>query len=202
MSSDRALAKASSPQGYQSTGLPACCSRYGLVSLARRFIEWFSYCTRAMRRRSPVPCRRRLRVLPHHRHHHPAELHVSLFGHDGRDPFVPGVEHDFAVPTVELPHPSACPGPAPARCRPPAPREPTAPRSGRRRGSGPRSWRHRRRATQRCRGFSRVPWAHPPRQPPPPPPGQGAAVRPRSSSHLSSLGNPWHPWRRPPFAAP
>src|SRR5947209_1315805 len=31
-----ALAKASSPQGNQSTGLWACCSRYGLISRARR----------------------------------------------------------------------------------------------------------------------------------------------------------------------
>src|SRR6266404_6854538 len=34
--SERALAKASSPHGYQSTGLWACWSRYGLVSRARR----------------------------------------------------------------------------------------------------------------------------------------------------------------------
>ncbi len=33
----RARASASSPQGYQSTGLPACCWRYGEVSSARRF---------------------------------------------------------------------------------------------------------------------------------------------------------------------
>ena len=31
-----ARASASGPHGYQSTGLLACCSRYGLVSLARR----------------------------------------------------------------------------------------------------------------------------------------------------------------------
>src|SRR5436305_6537884 len=31
-----ALANASGPHGYQSTGLWACCSRYGLVSWARR----------------------------------------------------------------------------------------------------------------------------------------------------------------------
>src|SRR5258705_11490436 len=37
LSSLRARAKASSPQGYQSTGLCACCSRYGLVSRASRF---------------------------------------------------------------------------------------------------------------------------------------------------------------------
>jgi hypothetical protein len=35
--SSRALFNASSPHGYQSTGLWACCSRYGLVSRARRF---------------------------------------------------------------------------------------------------------------------------------------------------------------------
>src|SRR5690349_1150341 len=34
--SRRARASASSPHGYQSTGLCACCSRYGLVSFARR----------------------------------------------------------------------------------------------------------------------------------------------------------------------
>src|ERR1700730_11738033 len=32
----RACASASSPHGYQSTRLSACCCRYGLVSLARR----------------------------------------------------------------------------------------------------------------------------------------------------------------------
>src|ERR1044072_8256974 len=31
-----ARVSASSPHGYQSTGLFACCSRYGLVSLAKR----------------------------------------------------------------------------------------------------------------------------------------------------------------------
>src|SRR5215470_7096866 len=35
--SRRARASASSPHGCQSTGLSACCSRYGLVSPARRF---------------------------------------------------------------------------------------------------------------------------------------------------------------------
>src|SRR5262249_49842299 len=35
-SSRRARSSASLPQGYQSTGLWACCSRYGLVSCARR----------------------------------------------------------------------------------------------------------------------------------------------------------------------
>ena len=34
----RAAANASSPHGYQSTGLCACCSRYGLCSAARRFM--------------------------------------------------------------------------------------------------------------------------------------------------------------------
>ena len=38
MSSARARASASSPHGYQSTGLWACWRRYGLVSPARRFI--------------------------------------------------------------------------------------------------------------------------------------------------------------------
>ena len=37
MSSARARANASSPHAYQSTGLSACWSRYGLVSCARRF---------------------------------------------------------------------------------------------------------------------------------------------------------------------
>ena len=36
--SRRAFSKASSPQGYQSTGLCACCSRYGLFSCARRLV--------------------------------------------------------------------------------------------------------------------------------------------------------------------
>src|SRR5690349_16609771 len=36
--SERALSKASAPQGYQSTGLCACCSRYGLFSPARRLV--------------------------------------------------------------------------------------------------------------------------------------------------------------------
>ena len=34
-SSARARANASSPHGYQKTGLAACCSRYGLVLPAR-----------------------------------------------------------------------------------------------------------------------------------------------------------------------
>src|SRR6266496_2390434 len=38
LSSADARASASSPHGYQSTGFSACCSRYGLVSPARRFI--------------------------------------------------------------------------------------------------------------------------------------------------------------------
>src|SRR4029453_930975 len=38
LSSARARANASSPHGYQSTGLWACWSRYGLVSLARRLV--------------------------------------------------------------------------------------------------------------------------------------------------------------------
>src|SRR5947207_1708331 len=37
LSSWHALASASSPHGYQSTGLSACWRRYGLVSWARRF---------------------------------------------------------------------------------------------------------------------------------------------------------------------
>jgi len=36
LSSAAALAKASSPQGYHCTGMVACCSRYGLVSLINR----------------------------------------------------------------------------------------------------------------------------------------------------------------------
>src|SRR6266536_2133947 len=39
--SSRALAKASAPHGYQSTGLCACWRRYGDFSRARRFVcEW------------------------------------------------------------------------------------------------------------------------------------------------------------------
>src|SRR5581483_3379622 len=34
-----AFAKASGPHGYQSVGLWACMRRYGLVSLARRFVN-------------------------------------------------------------------------------------------------------------------------------------------------------------------
>src|SRR5919201_3297587 len=37
LSSSRARASASSPHAYQSTGLSACCRRYGLVSSASRF---------------------------------------------------------------------------------------------------------------------------------------------------------------------
>src|SRR6185437_8246849 len=37
--SDRARSSASSPQGYHSTGLSACWSRYGLVSPASRFMR-------------------------------------------------------------------------------------------------------------------------------------------------------------------
>src|SRR3977135_1618566 len=36
LSSALARVSASDPHGYQSTGLSACCSRYGLVSSARR----------------------------------------------------------------------------------------------------------------------------------------------------------------------
>ncbi len=36
LSSSRRRANAASPHGYQSTGLLACCSRYGLLSSARR----------------------------------------------------------------------------------------------------------------------------------------------------------------------
>src|SRR4249920_501492 len=36
--STRARSKAASPQGCQSTGLWACCSRYGLFSCARRLV--------------------------------------------------------------------------------------------------------------------------------------------------------------------
>src|SRR5947208_3240677 len=35
--SARAFASASGPHGYQSTGLCACCRKYGLVSWIRRF---------------------------------------------------------------------------------------------------------------------------------------------------------------------
>src|ERR687886_2439072 len=38
LSSARARVSASSPHGYQSTGLCACCSKYGLVSPARRLV--------------------------------------------------------------------------------------------------------------------------------------------------------------------
>src|ERR1041384_5749372 len=36
--STRAFVKASSPHGYQSTGLCACCKRYGLVSCCSRLV--------------------------------------------------------------------------------------------------------------------------------------------------------------------
>ena len=39
-----AFAKASSPHAYQSTGLCACWRRYGLVSLIRRFVCFFTVC--------------------------------------------------------------------------------------------------------------------------------------------------------------
>src|SRR6266851_3260100 len=38
LSSRRALSKASSPHGYQSTGLWACWSKYGLFSLIKRLV--------------------------------------------------------------------------------------------------------------------------------------------------------------------
>src|SRR5262245_19017076 len=38
-----ALANASGPQGNQSTGLWACCNRYGLDSLASRFAGCFGF---------------------------------------------------------------------------------------------------------------------------------------------------------------
>src|SRR5439155_27199601 len=43
LSSARALANAASPHANQSTGLLACCSKYGLRSAASRFITtlWF-----------------------------------------------------------------------------------------------------------------------------------------------------------------
>jgi tRNA modification GTPase len=44
LSSALALAKASSPHGYQSTGLDLCCNRYGLVALA----SLFSFCDAAV----------------------------------------------------------------------------------------------------------------------------------------------------------
>src|SRR5579871_2584579 len=46
LSSRAAFANASSPQGYQSTGLCACCKRYGLFSAARRFCISGSECSR------------------------------------------------------------------------------------------------------------------------------------------------------------
>src|SRR5579875_2978645 len=42
LSSSFALAKASSPQGYQSTGLFACFNRYGLFSSESLFIAHFN----------------------------------------------------------------------------------------------------------------------------------------------------------------
>ena len=61
LSSSRALASASSPHGYQSTGFSACWSRYGLVSVARRF----GTVTRFLMRNSswPVTVRARPRAL-------------------------------------------------------------------------------------------------------------------------------------------
>src|SRR5438034_658627 len=49
-SSRRARAMASSPQGYQSTGLWACWRRYGLVSWASRLVKRAAVVTRAPRR--------------------------------------------------------------------------------------------------------------------------------------------------------
>src|SRR3954465_7635082 len=51
-----ASSSASRPHGYQSTGLPACCCRYGLVSLASRFIgtSWFAWAARIRRMSVPV----------------------------------------------------------------------------------------------------------------------------------------------------
>src|SRR5579871_242784 len=46
LSSRAAFANASSPHGYQSTGLCACCKRYGLFSAARRFCISGSECSR------------------------------------------------------------------------------------------------------------------------------------------------------------
>ena len=43
MSSAFARSSASGPHGYQSTGLCACCRRYGLVSVARRFARGSSW---------------------------------------------------------------------------------------------------------------------------------------------------------------
>src|SRR5437868_12423881 len=40
LSSARARANASSPHGYQSTGLSLCWRRYGLVESASRFTHW------------------------------------------------------------------------------------------------------------------------------------------------------------------
>src|SRR5262245_42689422 len=55
-SSRLARSSASWPQGYQSTGLCACCNRYGLVSLMRRFgIEGSVQC---------VGCDRPVRCVP------------------------------------------------------------------------------------------------------------------------------------------
>src|SRR5438270_12920947 len=44
------LASASSPHAYQSTGLCACCKRYGLVSLIRRFVCLYSDIRRGVSR--------------------------------------------------------------------------------------------------------------------------------------------------------
>src|SRR5881296_1055283 len=62
LSSAFARANASSPHGYQSTGLCACCSRYGLVSRARRLSP-----TPASARQRQVADRRRQRaaIRPH-----------------------------------------------------------------------------------------------------------------------------------------
>src|SRR5882762_8231299 len=62
LSSWRALANASSPHGYQSTGLCACCSRYGLVSRARRFSPTGLSLTGDSARERQVADRRRQRV--------------------------------------------------------------------------------------------------------------------------------------------
>src|SRR5437588_9902541 len=56
LSSALARSNASSPHGYQSTGLSACWRRYGLVWPARRFISLLSPSQApALRRRSAKP---------------------------------------------------------------------------------------------------------------------------------------------------
>src|SRR5881394_1096892 len=62
LSSFLALAKASAPHGDQSTRLPACATRYGLFSAARRF---FAASGKVQRMRRITTRRRIMSLLEH-----------------------------------------------------------------------------------------------------------------------------------------